>query len=532
MASLASGILVLDLAMDTTPPPPPRASFRQRCAASLTHPVTLLAVLVLLLNDLVLKALWSNPWTTGKLSDLAWVIFASPLLVILLSPLAGGNTLRQRVAFLTAYVGLPVLYAAFNTFQSLHDWIMGGFGLLTNGSAGSPLDVTDSLVIPFGLAVALWVWRHSGAGLGSLRTRLTLIAVGVAVFATIATSPSPVDYGIRHIEVGEDGTLRARVYYHNASLYVYFLSLDGGQTWTVPEMGSFSSTSVSADRADTPRGSYVIEELDVVAESKDGSREVVYSSPPWSDANVWIQSKVMSLENRGLAAKPYSIIYHEQSGNVILAVGIKGVVIGTPDGRWAPVAVTNYESADFSRLNKMATLLSDPFFWIPSVAVALSFSLLALVLSPYKAEGPLLDEGGGPRLDCRLVTALASAIFSALLLITYVGLLGPVGSEDIFGDLPPEFSLHASVFVYMFCFLAYVLGRKQFKRWRVLSMGLAIITLILIVVFSTWIQTGIAHWVAKFSALVLSGLAVWALTKLYARSQGNSILRDAQTQKN
>ena len=510
--------------MDTIQPPPSGVTFRQRCAASLTHPVTLFAVLVLLLNDLVFKALWSNPWTTGKLSDLAWVIFASPLLVTLLSPLAGGGVVRQRVAFLAAYVGLPVLYVAFNTFQPLHDWIMGGFGLLTNGSAGSPLDVTDSLVIPFGLAVALWVWRHSGAGRGSLRTRLTLIAVGVAAFATVATSPSAVDYGVRQIEVGEDGTLIARIYYRDASYDVYFLSLDGGQTWTVPEMNPFNSTSASADRADTPRGSYVIEGLDVVVESKDGSREVVYSSPPWSDANVWIQSKVMSLEDRGLATKPYSIIYHEQSGNVILAVGIRGVVIGTPDGRWAPVAVGDYESADFSRLNKMATLLSAPFFWIPSVGIALSFTLLALVLSPYKAEGPLLDEGGGPRLDCRLVTAVASAVFSGFLLIAYVGLSGPVGREDLFGGILPEFSLYASVFVYMFCFLAYVLGRKQFKRWRVLSMGLAIITLILIVVFSTWIQTGIALWVAKFSALVLSGLAVWALTKLYARNQGDPVL--------
>ena len=530
MGSLYSGILVLDSAMDTILPPPPRASFRQRCAASLTHPITLFAVLVLLLNDLVLKALWSNPWTTGKLSDLAWVIFASPLLVILLSPLAGGSPFRQRVAFLTAFAGLPVLYAAFNTFQSLHDWIMGGFGLLTNGSSGSPLDVADSLVIPFGLAVALWVWRRSGVGCRSVRTRLTLIAVGVAAFATIATSPSAVDYGIRHIEVGGDGTLRARVYYHSASYDVYFLSLDGGQTWTVPGMKPFSPTLSSAGRADTPRGSYVIEGLDVVVESKDGSREVVYSSPPWSDANVWIQSKVMSLEDRGLAAEPYSIIYHKQSGNVILAVGIKGVVIGTPHGRWAPVAVTNYESADFSRLNKMTTLLSDPLFWIPSVAVGLSFTLLAMILSPYKVEGPLLDEGGGPRLDCRLVTTVAAALFSGFLLIAYVGLSGAVGREDLFGGILPEFSLYASVFVYMFCFLAYVLGRKQFKRWRVLSMGLAIITLILIVVFSTWIQTGIALWVAKFSALVLSGLAVWALTKLYARNQDDPVLPNGHPQ--
>ena len=525
MDSIYSGILVLDSAMDTILPPPPGPTFRQRCAASLTHPVTLFAVLVLLLNDLVLKALWSNPWTTGKLSDLAWVIFASPLLVTLLSPLAGVSVVRQRVVFLTAYVGLPALYAAFNTIQPLHDWILGGFRLLTNGFAGSPLDVTDSLVIPFGLAVALWVWKQSGVERANLRTRLTLFAVGVAVFATIATSPSPVDYGITSIEIGEGGTLMARSHNEAPSLEADYLSSDGGFTWTVQETSTFASALVSADRVDTPRGPYIIEGPNVWYEPKEGSREVIYSTPNWTDANVWIQSKSTRFAVRALATQPYGMVYHEQSRNIIVAMGIQGVAVVTPNGKWAPVAVAHYQSGSFARVGKMMTLLADHSFWLPSLAVALSFTLLALILSTYKSAYPLDF--------CTLVAVFVSAVLSSLLLIVIVGSPAFEGLPESHFDILARSSLELPVIlvVYTFCFLACLMARKQLRRWRVLSMGLAIITLILIVVFSTWIQTGIALWVAKFSALVLSGLAVWALTKLYARGQGNSILRDDQTQK-
>ena len=53
-------------------------SFRGHCASALTHPATVAAVVVLLLNDALFKSLWPDSWVTGKLSDLAWVVFASP----------------------------------------------------------------------------------------------------------------------------------------------------------------------------------------------------------------------------------------------------------------------------------------------------------------------------------------------------------------------------------------------------------------------------------------------------------------------
>ena len=111
--------------------------FRRRAESALTHPATVAALGVLLLNDLLLKALWPHSWLTGKLSDLAWLVFAPPLLAFLLSFATRGNLRAQRLAFLVAYVGLPLLYAAFNTFDPVHELIMRGISL-AGGAAGSP----------------------------------------------------------------------------------------------------------------------------------------------------------------------------------------------------------------------------------------------------------------------------------------------------------------------------------------------------------------------------------------------------------
>ena len=202
-------------------------SFDQRCQFAVTHPVTLGAVALLLVNDWLLKPLWQSDWTTGKLSDFAWMVFAPPLLLLVLSLPARGNAKAQRVAFIAAYLGLPLLYAAYNTFAPLHDWIMGGFTLLSGASAGSPLDRYDSLVIPPAMAAALWVWGGTAHSRAGLRTRLHLYAVVIAALATVATSgdegPPP--------NAGHVGTIDGDVVMQGRSYSSLYVSNDGGLTW-------------------------------------------------------------------------------------------------------------------------------------------------------------------------------------------------------------------------------------------------------------------------------------------------------------
>ena len=80
-------------------------TFHQRCQLALTHPVTLGAVALLLVNDWLLKPLWQSDWTTGKLSDFAWMVFAPPLLLFVLSLMSRNNAKATRTAFLAACAG-------------------------------------------------------------------------------------------------------------------------------------------------------------------------------------------------------------------------------------------------------------------------------------------------------------------------------------------------------------------------------------------------------------------------------------------
>ena len=214
----------------------------------------------------------AGAWVTGKLSDLAWVVFALPLLAFLLSLITRGSVSGARAAFLSAYAGLPLLYAAFNTFEPVHYWILRGISLASGGMGRTPLDATDSIVIPLGWAIAVWVWRRPVLGSDELRLRGGLLVAGVAVLASVASLPPEPDYGIQGLGVirTEDGSAVVTGNWHRSD--------DGGVSW---EKGSgIDPDSVIWDigSVETPRGIYSIEGQEIVLVGDDGSSEVAYST--------------------------------------------------------------------------------------------------------------------------------------------------------------------------------------------------------------------------------------------------------------
>ena len=220
-------IKVLESAMTTTS----TIEFRRRAASALMHPVTLAALAVLLANDLLFKALWPGAWIPGKLSDLAWMMFAPPALAYIISFATAGSLRAQRIAFATAYAGLPLLYAAFNTFEPVHDAILRGLGLLGGDGPRSPLDATDSLVIPFAMVVALWVWLRPPLNARGVRARLALLTATAAAIASVATSYAQ-DHGITEVGRTGSGTLGAHVNAYYPGSAGTYESMDGGLTWT------------------------------------------------------------------------------------------------------------------------------------------------------------------------------------------------------------------------------------------------------------------------------------------------------------
>ena len=377
--------------------PPERGDFRRRCEAALAHPVTLIALAALLVNDIVLKALFPGAWAMGKLSDLAWMTFAPPLLAFALSfAVPKRSAAGRRAALIVAYGGLPLLYAAFNTFAPVHDAIIRALLIgAESGALGSPMDATDSLVIPFALALAIWARRRSAeSGGGGTRARLGILVAGIAAFASVATSyPDRVD-GVTSIGVTNDGTVAAASSNFYGDIYGGYISEDGGMSWSPHQTGeeeavNYEETIWSSQSVNTPRGEYAITGSGIERVGEGGERELVYSTRYLrGDASEWMQEQdTQNFAYRLLATRPGAIIYHAESGNLIAAMGIQGVVVETPDGVWHRVAVGRYSPTDFS-FSAKTRALSEHAGVIFLIALALSLSALtvAAAASDYERQ--------------------------------------------------------------------------------------------------------------------------------------------------
>ncbi len=182
----------------------------------LTAPMFIASILVLLVNDHVLKAAWPG-LVTGKLSDVAGVVMMALLVTALLG--------RPKVTF----AGVAVAFAALKTVPAVADLavpVLGGRTLT---------DATD-LVALLAL-VPLWYWMHATdrsdmvvsspvAGVVLLSARI--IGVGAAVAVTSATSC--LEAGVNRVYFAGDDVVATT----DTERYV---STDGGRSWdlyTVP----------------------------------------------------------------------------------------------------------------------------------------------------------------------------------------------------------------------------------------------------------------------------------------------------------
>ena len=435
--------------MDRIPP----HDFRRQATSALMHPISLAALGTLLANDLLLKALWPGAWIPGKLSDLAWMVFAPPMLAYILSFAMLESPQRQRAAFAAAYAGLPLLYAAFNTFPLVHNAILRALGLFGGDGLRSPLDPTDSLVIPFAMAAALWVWGRPCLGPESVRARLALLATAVAAVASVASTYDG-DWGVGTVGRTASGALGALSTSRGS-----YESMDGGLTWTktsedsVPlqtqEWRELEVKTPSGDiYIDDGKYSQIIRERSehelseselrdmtvfwgpddhLTAYGPSASREVVYSYEYLQGGgNRWMQAlEKRNIEGRVIATWPPSLFYDDQSGNLIVAMGVQGVVVVAPDGTATRVTVGPYAPTDFSFRSKARTyfdaLLRREAMVSNSLALLLTFSFAALALAfPTASVGPR---------SC-LALAAATSVILALTMGVYPRELGHPADQD------------------------------------------------------------------------------------------------------
>ena len=490
-----------------------RDAFRRRAAAALTHPATLAALAALLVNDIALKRAFPDAWATGKLSDLAWMVFAPPLLAYALSLIPGRTALGGRVVFGIAYAGLPLLYAAFNTFEPVHNAISRGFALVGGSGPGAPLDPTDSAVIPFAMAAALWVWRRPPLRPEAVRMRLALLTMAVAAVATVASSPPRSVEGITNVQADEDGTARASTDFG----YTTYESADGGLTWA--QGGEDIPSSEQSTRVRTPSGDYyAIVGTDIVR-TGGGGREVVYSAAYLSEGpNAWLHIRETREHGyRELTFAPRAIAYDDASGNVIAAMGMQGVVVIAPDGAWRAVAVGPFEPTDFSVVSKLRELGNFLFLWL-AFAFAASFASLGF------APALLARQRGTSEHKC---ASFLMAVPASLCVFYIVG-AGLYPSETLPGHFisipgnPDFWNLPVGGIVLVVAFAGIAANRPTWRQALAGAASVAGMLLLVLLAFLLWLQVNLSLGYADLFALLFVGLAALALFSYTAYSTRGS----------
>ncbi|WP_344925667.1 hypothetical protein, partial [Streptosporangium carneum] len=226
----------------------------------LGHPVTVIAVFVLLVNDHVLKGLWPGP-VTGKLSDVAGLFVAPPLLALV------------RVPPLAATVATGVGFALVKSTEAGAALASHAWSLLA-GPSRVLADPSDLAALP-ALGLAWLVWRRCRSGHAVRRAR-ALIVVPVALVAVTATSQAtPPPSAVSALADSEAITVFLDYDSHGK-----VVSRDGGRTWNrrpdptsspAPTPTPIPQGATSACLPDEPRHCYrVAPPRMAVDESLDG----------------------------------------------------------------------------------------------------------------------------------------------------------------------------------------------------------------------------------------------------------------------
>ena len=255
---------------------------------------------------------------------------------------------------------------------------------------------------------------------------------------------------------------------------------------------------------ETPRGNYSIEGREIVLAGDDGSTEVVYSTGYLAKrGNLWTQAQQTTrLETRVLETQPRAIIYDERSGNLIVALGIQGVLVGTPDGQWMPYAVGPYTPTDFSFSSKTRLLLSNVGFWAAALALSLSMTGLGLFILRVSTS----DSAG-----CGAFALVIISVLSSAFLIFNSG--GPQGKfidayTEPISVLGP---FVIGIIAYALGFASILVLWEKLRSWHIILGGFAAMNVLVFLAFMLWLHLGIVLVTAQFLSIALTGVLAFLL---------------------
>jgi hypothetical protein len=379
--------------------------------AILAHPLTVLGLALVLLNDFLLKPLLPS-WWTGKLSDLG-LLFALPLcLAALLSLFWQPRKAARALLALPAFGAVLLIFLLLKASPLTNHWLTSWLPL-----RALP-DASDLLALPAWLA-ALFLWLRPPAAARPSRSWLLLLPL--AAMLTLADAAAP-DYGIACFQL-DGSSLRA------GGMYSAYVSQDGGRTWQSGQIQN-NERCLGQDKdkqieLTASRGaSYRLTIGQKIERSTGGQTwETVFTPQPLSEAEDAYLRKTMPT-NIYYQPGPLDGVIDPQSGNLVAAMGLEGVLIVPPSGAPEWAAVSTYRHASLKSVGWVgyATLLYNEFglaiagalAWLATASLRLRRATWQVVLT---VLGLIILAGAGFALTPDLANASYTAMFSMLALL-------------------------------------------------------------------------------------------------------------------
>jgi hypothetical protein len=393
-----------------------------RALHSLAHPLTVSAVVVLLVNDHLLRHRWPS-WWTGKLGDFAWLVFAPLVCALVVAwvlphpPIPSPKCERgrktsslnahERQVGIIAFAFIGVWFALAKTVPLVHALTTGALEAIVGWEGTLRLDATDLLTLP-ALLIGWHIWTRADNTPPTLSPRVwPILALGI--MATLASDEPYFSHIGRSATCIFQEESQLVIYGSTSGAYEYKNSVDGNEEWelkTETEIfrsrdGGMSWLSESYEnynyREEIPKCTQESNVLvdptneliqyrwipaDRIERSSDGGitwvREYDLVELRQDVRHYYNRSRFYWADNTIIAdyqSGPFSGLIDSKTGNVVLAMGLDGVLVRTPDAEWVWVRVGPYFLANLERFDHISAILFFEF-WLAG-----ALSLLVLTTS-------------------------------------------------------------------------------------------------------------------------------------------------------
>ena len=341
----------------------------QKAAYLLSRPVSLLALVLLFLNDHVLRVLWPS-WLTGKLGDFAWLFFAPFALAAVLALIIPQSVRgHEKLVGLLAFGIVGAAFFLGNSFVVTHGFILSAVDRLLPFLVQIIRDPLDLIaLVVFIPAWLMWGDKALQLRLGKFEG---VVLVSIAACLTLANAPMP-DYGINCLYAEKNRTVAV-------SNYFSYASQDGGMSWQLMQEETIFDYCWEMPRAEDGIVADPDDENTLFRMNRRKRFEVSDDhGQTWQEvprlrlssdaAMAFITSDKIGY--LGYAPGPFQVVRDSQTENLIFSMGLEGVVVMTPEGQWEAVTVGEYGVEEYSFAMMPILLIGE---------ILLSFEVFLLV---------------------------------------------------------------------------------------------------------------------------------------------------------